>query len=67
MEKTKKKHIGLWIILGVLILLAALMIINRYTVRQLWCNIFSPTPKIRKPSISISTYRKQRISRLCSC
>lgn len=43
MEKAKKKHIGLWIILGVLILLASLMVINRYTVRQLWCNIFSPT------------------------
>ena len=43
MSTTKKKHIWLWIVLAVLLLLAAVLIINRYTVRQIWCNIFSPT------------------------
>ena len=43
MGTTKKKHIWLWIVLAVLLLLAAVLIINRYTVRQIWCNIFSPT------------------------
>lgn len=43
MEKKKKKHIGLYILLGVMAVLAIILIVNRYTVRQIWCNVFSPT------------------------
>lgn len=31
------------ILLGILVLLAIVLFVDRYTVRQVWCNIFSPT------------------------
>lgn len=43
MKKTKKKSAGRWILLALLLMLALLLLINRYTVRQVWCNMFSPT------------------------
>ena len=43
MEKTKKKPIGRWILLALLLILALVLLVNRYTVRQVWCNLFSPT------------------------
>ena len=42
MEK-KKKHIGRWIFLALVLILAWVLLLNRYTVRQVWCNVFSPT------------------------
>lgn len=42
MEK-KKKHIGRWIFLALVLILAVILLLNRYTVRQVWCNVFSPT------------------------
>ena len=46
MDKAKKKKIWPWILLGVLLLLALVLILNRYTVRQVWCNMTSPTLKL---------------------
>ena len=43
MNKMKKQHILLRILLGVLLILAVVLIVNRYTVRQGWCNVFAPT------------------------
>lgn len=43
MNKVKKYHILPRILLGILLLLIILLVINRYTVRQVWCNVFSPT------------------------
>ena len=45
-QKAKKKNKGLvalWIVLAVIAVLVALLVPNRYTVRQLWCNLFAPT------------------------
>ena len=43
MKQTKKKTIWPFILLGILLLLAVILFVNRYTVRQVWCNLFSPT------------------------
>ena len=43
MEKTKKRPILRWVLLALLLILAVLLLVNRYTVRQIWCNVFSPT------------------------
>lgn len=43
MKKASKKPLGIWIMLSLLIILAILLLINRYTVRQVWCNMFAPT------------------------
>ena len=43
MNKTKKKHIWPYILLGILLVLAVALLMNRYTVRQVWCNLISPT------------------------
>ena len=43
MKKKKRMPIGCWIVLALLFVLAILLIINRYTVRQVWCNMFAPT------------------------
>ena len=42
-EKKKKDSVILKILLAVAAVIAVLLIVNRYTVRQVWCNIFSPT------------------------
>ena len=42
MEKAKKKPVLRWVLLALLLILA-LLLVNRYTVRQVWCNVFSPT------------------------
>ncbi len=42
-EKKKKGSVILKILLAVAAVIAVLLIVNRYTVRQVWCNIFSPT------------------------
>lgn len=41
--KKQKKHVWIWIVLAVLVVISILLIQNRYTVRQVWCNVFSPT------------------------
>lgn len=46
MEKTKKKKLWPWILLAVLLILALALVLNRYTVRQVWCNLTSPTLKL---------------------
>ena len=46
MEKTKKKKLWPWILLAVLLILALALVLNRYTVRQVWCNMTSPTLKL---------------------
>ena len=46
MEKAKKKPILRWILLALLLILALLLLVNRYTVRQVWCNVFSPSLKL---------------------
>ena len=43
MNKTKKKHIWPYILLGILLVLAVALFVNSYTVRQVWCNLLSPT------------------------
>jgi acetyl esterase/lipase len=43
MKNDKQKRTGRWILLALLLILAFLLLINRYTVRQVWCNLFSPT------------------------
>ena len=45
MEQPKKRKglVALWIVLAVIAVLTALLVPNRYTVRQLWCNLFAPT------------------------
>ena len=43
MKKEKRPHILLRILAAVLLILAFILIVNRYTVRQVWCNVFSPT------------------------
>ena len=43
MKKAKKRPILRWVLLALLLVLAALLLINRYTVRQAWCNMFAPT------------------------
>ena len=43
MQKQKRKPIGRLILLVLLLVLALVLILNRYTVRQVWCNVFSPT------------------------
>jgi acetyl esterase/lipase len=43
MKKEKRPHIILRIPAAVLLILAFILIVNRYTVRQVWCNVFSPT------------------------
>ena len=43
MEKAKKKPVLRWVLLALLLILAVLLLVNRYTVRQVWCNVFSPT------------------------
>ena len=43
MQKQKRKPIGSLILLALLLILALVLLLNRYTVRQIWCNIFSPT------------------------
>ena len=43
MKKEKRPHILLRILAAVLLILAFILIANRYTVRQVWCNVFSPT------------------------
>ena len=46
MEKTKKKHIGRWLFLALLLLFGLALSVNRYTVRQVWCNLTSPALKL---------------------
>lgn len=46
MEKTKKNPIGRWILPAALLLLALVLLLNRYTVRQVCCNLFSPTLRL---------------------
>ena len=43
MEKAKKKPVLRWVLLALLLILAVLLVVNRYTVRQVWCNMFAPT------------------------
>ena len=50
MEKAKKKPVLRWVLLALLLILAVLLVVNRYTVRQVWCNLFSPTLKLEEPS-----------------
>ncbi len=50
MEKAKKKPVLRWVLLALLLILAVLLLVNRYTVRQVWCNVFSPTLKLEEPS-----------------
>ena len=42
MKKEKRPHILLRILAAVLLILAFILIANRYTVRQVWGNIFPP-------------------------
>ena len=49
MEKAKKKSVLRWVLLALLLILAVLLLVNRYTVRQVWCNVFSPTLKLEEP------------------
>ena len=49
MEKAKKKPVLRWVLLALLLILAVLLLVNRYTVRQVWCNLFSPTLKLEEP------------------
>ena len=49
MEKAKKKSVLRWVLLALLLILAVLLLVNRYTVRQVWCNIFAPTLKLEEP------------------
>ena len=49
MEKAKKKPVLRWVLLALLLILAVLLLVNRYTVRQVWCNIFAPTLKLEEP------------------
>ena len=49
MEKAKKKSVLRWVLLALLLILAVLLVVNRYTVRQVWCNVFSPTLKLEEP------------------
>ena len=46
MEKTKKKKLWPWVLLALLLILALALVVNRYTVRQVWCNLTSPTLKL---------------------
>ncbi len=41
--KNQKKHVWIWIVLAVLLVTGIILVVNRYTVRQIWCNVFSPT------------------------
>ncbi len=50
MEKAKKKPVLCWVLLALLLILALLLLVNRYTVRQVWCNLFSPTLKLEEPA-----------------
>ena len=43
MENKKKGSVLPRILLVLIAVIAVLLIVNRYTVRQVWCNIFSPT------------------------
>lgn len=43
MKKQAKRKIWPWILLGLVLVLALLLFVNRYSVRQVWCNLFSPT------------------------
>ena len=43
MKNSKRKPLVRWILLALLLILALLLLIHRYTVRQVWCNVFSPT------------------------
>lgn len=43
MEKQKKKPFLRVILLALLLIIALLLLVNRYTVRQVWCNVFAPT------------------------
>ena len=43
MENKKKGSVLLRVLLVLIAVIAAVLIVNRYTVRQVWCNIFSPT------------------------
>ena len=46
MKTIKKGTILRGILAAVLLILALLLLLNRYTVRQVWCNLFSPTLKL---------------------
>ncbi len=41
--KKQKKHVWIWIVLALLLVTGIILVVNRYTVRQIWCNVFSPT------------------------
>ncbi len=43
MEKAKRKPIVRYILLSLLLILLVVLLMNRYTVRQVWCNLLSPT------------------------
>lgn len=43
MKKEKKRPLILRILAGALLVLAVILFINRYSLRQVWCNVFSPT------------------------
>ena len=46
MKETKKRKTGTKILIAVLFLFAIVLTINHYTVRQVWCNLTSPTLKL---------------------
>ena len=43
MENKNKKSFKRWILPVVVLVIAVVLIVNHYTVRQVWCNLFSPT------------------------
>ena len=43
MKNEKKRPLILRILAGALLVLAVILFINRYSLRQVWCNAFSPT------------------------
>ena len=42
MEKKRKQPVWLYIVLAVVVVLAVVLIVKRYAVRQVWCNAFAP-------------------------
>ena len=42
MEKKRKQPVWLYIVLAVVVVLAVVLLVNRYAVRQVWCNAFAP-------------------------
>ena len=43
MENKKKKSVWRYLLPALVILVAVVLVVNRYTVRQVWCNVFAPT------------------------